>query len=185
MSEVAQNFPGLLQRAQKGDESAFADLWRHYNPMILRFLATLADRSDIEEVASSVWVDVVRRLGSFQGDHDGFRAWVFTIARSRLVDLRRARSSRVPTAPSTDVDIDRPDERPGPEALAVDASGTDRAITLIATLPESQREVLMLRIVGDFDVARTAEILNKSPGAVRVLCHRGLQRLAELLEVTP
>jgi RNA polymerase sigma-70 factor (ECF subfamily) len=52
---------------------------------------------------------------------------------------------------------------------------------LIATLPADQAEAITLRVVAGLDVSRVATIMDKRPGAVRVLAHRGLRRLAERL----
>ena len=61
---------------------------------------------------------------------------------------------------------------------------TEQAVALIGSLPVDQAEVLLLRVVADLDVATVAAILGKRPGAVRVLAHRGLRRLAERLDAS-
>ena len=68
-----------------------------------------------------------------------------------------------------------------PAAAALESLATERALALIAQLPPDQAEVVMLRVVAGLDVARVATIVGKRPGTVRVLGHRGLRRLAELL----
>jgi RNA polymerase sigma-70 factor (ECF subfamily) len=58
----------------------------------------------------------------------------------------------------------------------------------VALLPADQAEVVLLRVVGGFDVAEVAVLVGRRPGHVRVLQHRGLRRLAQLLPdgaVTP
>ena len=56
------------------------------------------------------------------------------------------------------------------------------AIALVATLPREQAESVMLRAVVGLDVASTAAALGKRPVAVRVAAHRGLKRLAAMLD---
>jgi len=58
---------------------------------------------------------------------------------------------------------------------------TDRALALIASLPPEQAEIITLRVVAGLGAKEVAELLGKSPGAVRVAAHRGLRRLAALL----
>jgi RNA polymerase sigma-70 factor (ECF subfamily) len=58
---------------------------------------------------------------------------------------------------------------------------TREALALIAELPHDQAEVVALRVVAGLDVPQVARVLGKRPGAVRVLAHRGLRRLAERL----
>jgi RNA polymerase sigma-70 factor (ECF subfamily) len=55
---------------------------------------------------------------------------------------------------------------------------TERAVELVASLPPEQAEMVMLRVVAGLDVAVVAQIVGKSPGAVRVSVHRGLKALS-------
>ena len=175
-------FQRLLSGAQGGNEACFAALWRSFNPGLVRFLSGLAGRDDAADVASTVWLEVVRGLERFEGDESGFRAWLFTIARRRLIDLRRAGRRR----PQRSIEHDEADRRVGsaadPSSLSEAARSTDDAIALIGSLPPDQAEVLLLRVVADLDVATVAKMIGKRPGTVRVLAHRGLRRLAEVLE---
>jgi RNA polymerase sigma-70 factor (ECF subfamily) len=65
---------------------------------------------------------------------------------------------------------------------AMDRMGTGWALALIATLPKDQAEAVLLRVVAGLDVAQTAAVLGKRPGAVRVAAMRGLRRLAATIE---
>jgi RNA polymerase sigma-70 factor (ECF subfamily) len=177
------DFEGLLSAAREGDEASFAALWRAFNPALVRFLTGLAGPEDASDVASTVWVEVVRGLDRFSGSEAGFRAWLFTIARSRLIDLRRARA-RHPERSLDDDDLDRRmGSAPDPASVVDKGWSTDAAIALIGSLPPDQAEVLLLRIVADLDVATVAKMTGKRPGTVRVLAHRGLRRLAERLSI--
>ena len=175
-------FLDVLSRAKGGDEAAFAELWRANNPGLLRFLAGLSSEDDARDVASTVWLEVVRKLSAFEGDAIGFRAWIFTIARSRLIDLRRARRRRITTVTSDSDHRDQADGASDPSQIIDDHAATQEAIALISKLPAKQAEVVLLRVVADLDVDTVAAMLGKSTGVVRVLSHRGLKRLAELLQ---
>ena len=63
-----------------------------------------------------------------------------------------------------------------------DMFSTEAALALIGRLPREQAEVVFLRHVAGLDVAHTASVLGKRPGAVRVAAHRGLRRLAAMLD---
>ena len=69
-----------------------------------------------------------------------------------------------------------------PVAAVLEAHSTRAALALLAELPPDQAEVVVLRVVGGLEVAEVARIVGKRPGAVRVLAHRGLRRLARRLE---
>jgi RNA polymerase sigma-70 factor (ECF subfamily) len=69
-----------------------------------------------------------------------------------------------------------------PADQVVQGLSTRAALAVIAQLPHDQAEVVLLRVVAGLGVEQVAAILGKRPGAVRVLAHRGLRRLAERLE---
>lgn len=176
---VVSGFQERLAAAKEGDESAFVELFRSVQPALLRYLSTIGGPL-AEDVAGETWVSVVRGLDRFSGDESGWRAWVFTIARARLVDAQR-RLSRMPdTVDAQEVLESRPDGVDVP-AHVEEIFSTEAALALIGCLPPDQAEVVMLRHVAGLDVARTAKVLGKKPGTVRVAAHRGLKRLSELL----
>lgn len=176
---ATSDFERRLRAAKAGDEDAFSALFRAVQPRLLRYLRTVGGGL-ADDVAAETWVSVVRGLRRFHGDEAGWQAWVFTIARARLVDAQR-RAQRTPVPVDTDVVLQ---DRPG----SADVTGsveemfsTEVALALIGRLPSQQREVVLLRHVAGLDVARTAQTLGMRPGAIRVADHRGRQRLARLL----
>lgn len=62
---------------------------------------------------------------------------------------------------------------------------TEAALALVARLPRTEAAVVLLRHVAGFDVPTTARVLGKKDGTVRVAAHRGLARLAAMLESPP
>lgn len=173
------HFPSTLRAAQAGEDWAVGVLWRALNPRLVRFLAARAGDA-AEDIASETWLAAARNLTTFSGGDIEFRAWMFTIARRRLADWQR-RESRQPRTASDDAAMGSAvaDDDPGAEALA--ALGTEGALALVNRLPADQAEVVLLRVLGDFDAAQVARIMGKRPGTVRMLQHRGLRRLAELV----
>jgi RNA polymerase sigma-70 factor (ECF subfamily) len=177
---LGSSFPDLLAAAQGGDEEAFAVLWRHLQPAVLRYFQVVAPQA-AEDLAADTWVSVIRRLGRFRGDERAFRAWVFTVARPRAIDWQRQAARR----PTNLVTAERLAERPAPDDPVVqvlEGQSTRAALALLAELPADQAEVVALRVLGGLEVAEVARIVGKRPGTVRVLAHRGLRRLANRLK---
>jgi RNA polymerase sigma factor (sigma-70 family) len=171
---LGPQFDGVLAAAKAGAGWAVATLYREFQPPILRYLRAQAP-SDSEDLASEVWLDAAAGLVRFEGDEDGFRRWLFTIAHRRLVDQRR-RDARYRSLVGA---IERR-ERESPlngETDPVAANGAETAIGLISRLPRDQSEVVLLRVVGGLTADEAAAIMGKTPGAVRVLQHRALKRL--------
>ncbi len=181
-SVVGDEFAATLRAAQSGSEAAFTVLWHDANPALLRYLRVIAPDA-AEDIAAETWLQVVRGLARFRGTETDWRAWLFTVARRRASDETRRRSRR-PTSPLDDL---RPGQVPsaaGAEDLAMQNLATQRAIALVSTLPRLQAEVIMLRVVAGLGTEAVAELLGRSPGAVRVASHRGLRRLARILAET-
>jgi len=173
-------FAPVLAAAQDGAQWAIAALWRDLHPRLLRFLRGL-DPLIAEDVEAETWLVAARDLSMFRGDEQQFRAWMFTIARNRLIDSRRREARRPSVATPPEALHDRPaDDDPAVTALDVLSAGA--AIALVRDcLPPLQAEVILLRVLGGLDVEEVAAILGKRPGNVRVLQHRGLRRLAKRL----
>lgn len=165
---------------RSGDEAAFRRVYRAVQPPLLRYLTVLVGPAEAEDVASEAWAQAFRDLDRFEGDADGFRGWITTIARNRALDhLRRARRRPTSQQPVEGM-VELPD--------AVDVEGdtlgrvqSEAALALIASLPRDQAEAVMLRTVLGFDAPTAARILGKRPGAVRAATHRGLRHLAKKL----
>ena len=179
---VLIDFGGSLRAAKRGDEAAFAAIWREFQPGLLRYLRVKAAPA-AEDLAADTWFRVLKALPSFEGDESGFRAWLFTAARNRVTDWYRAGDTR-----PLSIDLANLALLPASnnvESEADEHSATERSLALIANLPPDQGEAVMLRIVAGLSVPVTAEIMGRSPGSIRVLCHRGLRRLEELLAGAP
>jgi len=174
-----EQFGPVVAAARTGAEWALAALYREFHPGLLRYLR-VQEPNDGEDLVSETWLDAAAGLDRFQGDEWAFRRWLFTIARRRLIDHRRRRAR----IPSTHAGLDALGGRPGPEdteGAVLAADDTETALARIAALPPDQGEVILLRVLAGLDVGEVAEIMGKTPGAVRVLQHRALQRLAEQL----
>src|ERR1700691_1797496 len=169
-------FDDLLRRAQKGDAAPSAALWRISQPGLLRYLRVIAGQA-ADDLAADTWLQVIRKLTTFEGNDRAFRAWICTIARNRHIDWRRQTARRKESL----VEVDVLDRIPSLDDTETPMS-TQSALTLIATLPADQAEAVMLRTVAGLSVSAVAEIMGRPPGTVRVLCHRGLRRLAHTLE---
>ncbi len=142
-------FEDVLLAAQAGDENAFAQLWRSLNPPVVRYLRTLAP-SSASDLASETWVQVIRNLSKFSGGEPAFRAWVFTIARNKVLDAAR-HDQRRPRTSTDDTALHRLASPDDTAQRAMDNLSTDAALALIASLPRDQAEVIMLRVVAGLD----------------------------------
>jgi RNA polymerase sigma-70 factor (ECF subfamily) len=174
-----------VQAAQEGDESAFSRVFRAVHPRLLGYVRTMVAERDVEDVTAEAWLHISRDLTRFSGDADRFRGWTTRIARNRALDHLRALSRRPQEAHADDATLA---ELPGgadtaEEAIA--ALATSHCFSLVRRLPQEQAGAVILRTVLGLDARRAAMLLGCRPGAVRTANHRGLRRLAQLVENPP
>ena len=179
---IGERFDAVLSGAARGEEESFAELYRDLHPPLLRYLRTLS-WDHAEDACSETWLEVARSLGSFTGGEPSFRAWMFTIARRKLIDRVRYESRR-PSSGWDGSDDGAAATRDIAEDV-VEMDSTYRALALVQTLPPDQAEAVLLRVVGGLEYADVATVMGRSTGAVRVLVHRGLRRLASALGDQP
>ncbi|AXK35744.1 RNA polymerase sigma factor [Streptomyces armeniacus] len=170
-----------VRAAQDGDESAFRTVYRTVHPRLLGYIRTLVPDPDAEDVASEAWLQIARDITRFHGDADRFRGWAARIARNRALDHIRMRGRR-PAVAGDDTELASLPGGADTADLALEALGTGRTMRAIASLPRDQAEAVVLRVVVGLDAKSAAQVLGKRPGAVRTAAHRGLRKLAEMLD---
>lgn len=180
----------LLTAVRAGDEAAFAALVRQYHPSLVRLAQSIVgSRAVADEVVQDTWLAVVKGVDRFEG-RSSFKTWLFHILMNRA---RSAAGKEWRTQPAGDIDADRFDANgvwsvpPVPWSEQVDERLTAEQLVplvhmIIDTLPESQRQVLVLRDVEGLPAADVAGLLNISDGNQRVLLHRARARIRSELE---
>lgn len=169
----------LASAARGGDRAAAERLLTRLRPVLLRYcLARIGRRETAEDVTQEVLVSVLAALPRYRGQGGGVLAFAYGIASHKVADACRAawRDRSVPTAQVPD----QADTASGPEETVLRGERVVAVRRLLDQLPETQREVLLLRMSG-LSAAETAEMLGSTPGAVRIAAHRGLGTLRELL----
>jgi RNA polymerase sigma factor (sigma-70 family) len=178
-----EDFEGLLAEVKLGRPSAWDRCYRRLAPAVGGYLR-MQGASDVDDLTSEVFLAVFRNIGSFSGTEANFRSWVFVIAHRRLQDERRRRFRR-PASESleaTHADLLGDADDRATEEAALRVIATDRVGRLCAQLAPDQRDVILLRILGDFTVDQVAEMLGKSPGAVKQLQRRAFEGLRRVVD---
>jgi RNA polymerase sigma-70 factor (ECF subfamily) len=170
-----------VRAAQGGDEVAFRTVYRTVHPRLLGYVRTLVSDPDAEDVTSEAWLQIARDISRFSGDADRFRGWAARIARNRALDHLRTRGRR-PSIGGDESDLAVLPAGADTAAEALEALGTGRTMALISRLPQDQAEAVVLRVVVGLDAKSAAEVLGKRSGAVRTAAHRGLRKLAQMLD---
>ena len=174
VADVEAALKGLFLRGLDGDAAAyraFLDrLSRHLRAFLARRLFGWPD--DVEDLVQECLLAMHNQRHTYQSDQP-LTAWVHAIARYKMIDLLRAKSVREALHDSID---DAQDLFADDEASPGDARRDLQ--TLLATLPERQREAIVRTKLEGLSVAETASLTGMSESAVKVNVHRGLKALA-------
>ncbi|MCA1684948.1 MAG: sigma-70 family RNA polymerase sigma factor [Planctomycetia bacterium] len=176
--EAAAASAAAFVAAQAGEAWALRVLYDDLAPRVAGYLRARG-AAEPDDLTSEVFLAVFGRLGTVTGGYDGLRTLVFSVAHARLVDSLRARARRPDPVPY-EPDRDRR-AAASAEDRALVSLGAERAAALLAALPASQRDVLVLRVLGDLTVEQVAEALGTTEGAVKQLQRRGLIALRALV----
>jgi RNA polymerase sigma-70 factor (ECF subfamily) len=171
----------LLQT--RTNPAAFAPLYEHYFARVYGYcLRRIGQPEEAEDVTSQIFTRVLGNLSSYRGG--SFAAWLFRIAHNTVLNYLRDRRPRI----SLDSMEILPEDlaRHGDKALErlVQSEERRHIAKLIAALPEDQRELLALRIVGELSAKEVGAVLGKSEGAVRVALHRIVRQLRQSYQQT-
>jgi RNA polymerase sigma factor (sigma-70 family) len=171
------DFQELLQGARVGQDEAWAAIYEDLAPALLGYLR--AQRAaEPEDLLGEVFLQMVRDIAGFAGDRGRFRAWAFAIAHHRLIDDRRYRARRPVQPASAEVLAESQRQYRLAESEAV----VDRRVAgALRRLPEDQRTVILLRVLGDLSVSDVARMLGKTPGAVKAAQRRAFATLKRQL----
>lgn len=167
-------FEAVLLAAQSGAQWACTNLWVDHAPAVVAFLRARGSHEP-EDLTSEVFLAVFDGLDRFRGDAAAFRTFVFTIAYRRLVDELRRRAKRGHHV-EWDDELDQR-RSPSAEQAAIQQLADASTRALLDGLPPDQRDVMVLRIIGDLTVDQVAEVLGKRQGAVKALQRRALESL--------
>jgi len=168
----------LLARWRAGDERAATELVRRHAPAIARFVASLGERDDVEELVQDTFVRAFQALGSFRGE-SALRTWLFTIARRLVLDRRRVGARR--RAREVEVEADTVVEHTALDAVVADET-QGRLRRAVERLTPTQREVFTLRVAEGRSYKEIAQIAGTTEGAARVHYHNALRAVKEFVD---
>jgi len=165
----------LVIEAAQRDRAAFAPLYERYVDQIFAYAHTLTRNRELaEDVTAATFAKAIEDLPRFEWRGVPYSAWLYRVA-SNLV----ARQARRPAW--VDLDAHQPVDGASPEQIVEqrDREATVRAA--VATLPNDQRQAVLLRFGGDLRNREIAEIMGRSEGAVKLLTFRAMTSLRKQL----
>ena len=170
----------LLRAVARGDESALASIYDRYSSILLGLLLRiLHSRAEAEDVLQEVFVQVWRRVDSFDESRGRGFTWLVTLARSRAIDRLRALDSRQRATTASAAEASETVSDASLDAFRAEQREIVRAA--LAELTEDQRRTLLLAYEEGLTQSEIAARLNQPLGTVKTRTRAGLMKLRELL----
>jgi RNA polymerase sigma factor (sigma-70 family) len=167
MTDTGETDEALIVRYARGEAAAFAVLYRRHEMRIWRYLErNVGNRATAEELMQEVWFAVARDAEGYE-PRARFTAWLFAIARHRMLDSIRTTRHQVSLESlgyeaETVVEQLTTEPSVGPLAALVVNDQATALTRAMAQLPSEQRDAFLLQIEGDFSVAEVATITGSS-----------------------
>lgn len=166
----------VITRALGGDAESVGELYDRHHKHIFRFIwSRVGDQQLAEDLTGEVFVRMLSALPRYRAEGLPFRAWLYRMARNLLVDHFRKEGKYTLTS------IDNPPG--GHNAHFAHSSSLEDRLTLVslqqalASLEDSQHEIIILRFINGLSLREVAGIVSRSEAGVKALQHRGLRAL--------
>lgn len=168
----------LMERAQRFEEEALAEIFDRYNAGIFRYARWLLGDADLaRECMAETFSRFLNALHRGCGPTDYLQAYLYRIAHNWITDHYRR---KVPPSLPLDMEIEA-DAEEGPPQVVAQILELQRVRAALALLTPDQRQVITLKYLEEWENDEIARSLNKPVGAVKALQHRAIEALRRLL----
>ena len=176
----ATRLRALVDLAKEGDAEAFGQLYDHYVSGVFRFVYYRVGSQQLaEDLTSETFVRGLRAIQRFNWQGKDFGAWLTTIARNLVADHFKSSRARLEivaeTIPEGKVTVASPEQ----EVLALISN--EMLFEAVNSLPNEQRDCILMRFIQGMSIAQTAAALGRSEGAIKQLQLRAVRSLAKTM----
>jgi RNA polymerase sigma-70 factor (ECF subfamily) len=177
----------LLELAREYDSQALAEIYDRYAESIYRYLYRyLGDAEQAEDLTSEVFVKLLQVLDTRRAPCKHLQGWLYRVAHNLAMDWFRqqAKGASVPLdehahlVEHSDVMMDGD----SPSSVVERRQARQRLGTAVRQLTSDQQQVIFLRFGEGLKITEVSQVTGKSEGAIKILQHRAVKRLAKLLE---
>jgi RNA polymerase sigma-70 factor (ECF subfamily) len=167
----------LVEKAAHGDIESFGELYGIYLDRIYRYVFYQVSNSTIaEDLTEEIFLKAWEGIKKFKWRGPPFLAWLYRIARNHIIDyFRTSRQQQT-------LDEELEDEDNSPEQEAGDRQTQRMLSRAILSLPQQQRQIILLKFIEGLENCEIAQILRKSQGAIRIAQMRALDALRQRLK---
>lgn len=178
--ETTADIDLLINGAVSGDADDFGRLYDLYVERVYRHIYyRVGNTKDAEDLTQQVFIRAWKAIGRYQKTTSPFLAWLMRISRNLVIDYYRSKKDIT----YLDSELVFKDSASNPERLAEEHFNQQQLRKVILQLPDDQQQVILMSFIEGFTYAEIASTLGKREGTVRVILHRALKKMRQMLEV--
>jgi|SRR3989344_3513050 len=169
----------IIRQAQQGNPEYFGMLYDHYLTPIYRFVfLKIGTKAETEDLVHEIFLSAWKNIEDY--DHLGFpfSSWLYQIARHKVIDHYRTKKNNLNIENVSEENL---------KVVNIIENELDKNLDLnkikdaIKQLNEDQQNVLIMRFVEDLSYEEISAVLDKSEGAIRLIQHRAIQSLKQII----
>lgn len=184
MTEVSEK--KIIEKVLGGDANAFEELVLKYEKTVYNLaLRMVGDRDDASDMTQEAFIKAYGSLSSFRGDSK-FSVWIYRITTNVCLDFLRSKSRKQQVSLTVsdddeDAQLDIPDPKADPEQQLIKKISMQSVEEGLKTLPDKQRQILVMRELGGMSYAEIGAALSLEEGTVKSRIFRARKRLCTFL----
>ena len=172
----------LIERAIKGEASAFGLLYDRYQPQIYRFVyLKVGLREEADDLTHQVFLQSWGKIREYTFRGFPFSSWLYRIARNEIIDFYRTKKIFLDFETALE---NSPELRAEEEVVKVVEKNLniEKVKNAISQLKPLEQDVIILRFIEELSPAEIGLIIDKTPETIRLLQHRAIKNLQKILE---
>lgn len=184
MTEVSEK--KIIEKVLGGDANAFEELVLRYEKTVYNLaLRMVGDRDDAFDMTQEAFIKAYGSLSSFRGDSK-FSVWIYRITTNVCLDFLRSKSRKQQVSLTVsdddeDAQLDIPDPKADHEQQLIKKISMQSVEEGLKTLPDKQRQILVMRELGGMSYAEIGKALSLEEGTVKSRIFRARKRLCIFL----
>jgi RNA polymerase sigma-70 factor (ECF subfamily) len=170
----------LIERAIRGEASAFGLLYDRYQTQIYRFIyLKVSHREEAEDLTHQVFLKSWQNIGGYKFQGFPFSSWLYRIARNQIIDYYRGKKNNLNIEEISELKID--DSSVEIIEILDNNSDVKKIKEAIKQLNPNHQDIIILRFIEELSLKETASALKKSEIAVKLLQYRDVKNLKKIL----
>lgn len=183
LSVQQNNDVSLAKRVARGDSQAFGELYERYLDQIYRYVFyQVKDKMAAEDLTEEIFLKVWRSIGTFSGNGHSLSTWLYRIAHNHTMDYFRAKHNWLVSTEQLATGSETLGATEDPEQIVQNKLMQEEIMALVSTLPEQQKEIIILKFIEGLNNCEIEQITGRSQGAIRITQMRALSALQQKIK---